>query len=91
MIFLYQSNIDWFYVMNWSVIKAYPVRFEYPKIWYFQVINPEASNVKLLGTKVEINLRKAEPGKWSALEVPQCIKKEEEADGDINTDGVDAL
>lgn len=55
------------------------------------VINPEASNVKLLGTKVEINLRKAEPGKWSALEVPQCIKKEEEADGDINTDGVDAL
>jgi len=34
------------------------------------VIDPEGSNVKLLGTKCEINLLKAEPGTWSKLELP---------------------
>ncbi|KAL3889524.1 hypothetical protein ACJMK2_001862 [Sinanodonta woodiana] len=35
------------------------------------VIVPEKSNVRLLGTKVEINLRKAEAFSWSTLELPQ--------------------
>ncbi|KAK7497406.1 hypothetical protein BaRGS_00011450 [Batillaria attramentaria] len=34
-------------------------------------INLESSEVKMLGTKVEINLRKAEPFSWPSLEVPQ--------------------
>ena len=33
-------------------------------------MDPVRSNVKLLATKVEVNLRKADPGKWSALELP---------------------
>ena len=36
-----------------------------------QVIDPEHSNVKLLGTKVEINLKKGEPMKWSKLELSE--------------------
>jgi len=34
----------------------------------FQIIDPEKSSVKMLGTKVEINLKKMEPGAWPALE-----------------------
>ena len=34
-----------------------------------QVIDPEKSQVKVMGSKVEINLKKAEPGSWSALEL----------------------
>lgn len=34
------------------------------------VIDPAQSSVKLLGSKVEINLRKAEAGSWSTLEFP---------------------
>ena len=36
----------------------------------FQVVDPEKSQVKMLGSKVEINLRKAEPGSWPTLELP---------------------
>lgn len=32
------------------------------------VIDPTKSSIKLLGTKVEINLKKLEPGSWSSLE-----------------------
>ena len=35
------------------------------------MVDPERSGVKLLGTKVEINLRKAEPGSWPTLEMPR--------------------
>ncbi|KAK7106933.1 cysteine and histidine-rich domain-containing protein 1-like [Littorina saxatilis] len=34
------------------------------------VIRPEESEVKLLGTKVEINMKKAEPFHWPSLEIP---------------------
>ncbi|XP_013421490.1 cysteine and histidine-rich domain-containing protein 1 isoform X2 [Lingula anatina] len=34
------------------------------------VIDPQKSNVKMMGTKVEINLKKAEPGSWAKLELP---------------------
>lgn len=33
------------------------------------VIDPEKSQVKVMGSKVEINLKKAEPGSWSVLEL----------------------
>lgn len=35
-----------------------------------QIIDPEKSSVKLMGPKVEITLRKAEPGAWGSLESP---------------------
>jgi len=34
------------------------------------IIDPATSNVVLLGTKVELNLKKLEPGSWSSLELP---------------------
>ncbi|XP_060085235.1 cysteine and histidine-rich domain-containing protein 1-like [Ylistrum balloti] len=40
-----------------------------------EVIDPSKSDVKLLGTKVEINLRKAESCSWASLEMP--VQKEE--------------
>ncbi|GFR93741.1 cysteine and histidine-rich domain-containing protein 1 [Elysia marginata] len=36
-----------------------------------QAINPSMSHVKLLGTKVEINLKKAEAFSWPTLELPE--------------------
>lgn len=36
----------------------------------FQEIIPEKSSVKMLGTKVEINLKKAEAFSWPTLEFP---------------------
>ena len=43
-------------------------------VLFFQVIDPGRSKVKMLGTKVEINLRKAEPGSWKDLELPPASK-----------------
>jgi len=34
-----------------------------------QVIDPSKSRVNLMGTKVEVNLKKMEPGSWSSLEL----------------------
>ena len=51
--------------------------------FFFQVINPTTSAVKLLGAKVEVNLRKAEPGSWQTLEqlpVQPPEKKDEDDD-----------
>jgi len=33
------------------------------------VIDPSKSRVNLMGTKVEVNLKKMEPGSWSSLEL----------------------
>ena len=38
------------------------------------MIDPEKSNVKMLGTKVEINMRKSDIGSWSTLEFPSEVK-----------------
>ena len=50
------------------------------------MIDPEKSSVKLLGTKVEINLRKAEPGSWPLLEMPQ---QQPQANGDSDSEEPD--
>lgn len=42
---------------------------------FFQEIIPEESNVKMLGTKVEINLKKAEPFSWADLEYKPPVEK----------------
>lgn len=46
-----------------------------------KVIDPSLSSVKLLGAKVEVNLRKAEPGSWPTLEkIPMEEPKPAEKD-----------
>lgn len=35
-----------------------------------QIIDPSGSNVVLMGSKIEVNMRKAEPGSWPSLEMP---------------------
>jgi len=37
------------------------------------VIDPDKSRVNLLGTKVEVILKKMEPGSWSSLELSKPI------------------
>jgi cysteine/histidine-rich domain-containing protein 1 len=37
----------------------------------------KASQVSMYGTKVEIKLKKAEPGSWSRLEIPRTTTTEE--------------
>lgn len=39
-----------------------------------QAIDPSLSHVKLLGTKVEINLKKAESFSWPTLELPESLE-----------------
>ena len=36
---------------------------------FVQVIDPSKSSVKMLGTKVEVKLKKFEPGSWPSLEM----------------------
>jgi len=40
-------------------------------VFYFQPIIPDQSTVKLLGTKVEVILKKAESFSWPSLELKQ--------------------
>ncbi|CAH1799897.1 unnamed protein product [Owenia fusiformis] len=54
------------------------------------IIDPAACNVKMLGTKVEVNLRKAEPGSWPNLELPPPKQQQEETSKDIDTQDVDS-
>ncbi len=53
---------------------------------FVQVVDPERSQVKMLGAKVEINLRKAEPGSWSNLERPKqkTTTTEEESEEEVD-------
>lgn len=43
-----------------------------------QVISVEQSSASMLGTKMEIKLKKAEPGAWSKLDFPRDEPKKEE-------------
>lgn len=53
------------------------------------VIDPQKSSVKLLGTKVEINLRKMEPGSWSSLELaPQTTQTPSSAESSNQPDTI---
>ena len=66
------------------------IRFTFSKpdlniVFMFKVVDPEKSQVKMLGSKVEINLRKAEPGSWPTLELP-VDKAVVKSDTDINDD-----
>lgn len=37
-----------------------------------QIVDVENSQVSMYGTKVEIKLKKAEPGSWTRLDVPKA-------------------
>ena len=50
-----------------------------------QVIDPACSKVNMLGSKVEISLRKAEPGSWPTLELPPRPVVTEERDNTLDT------
>ncbi|KAL3280197.1 hypothetical protein HHI36_017697 [Cryptolaemus montrouzieri] len=51
------------------------------------VVDVEKSKVTMYGTKVEISLKKAEPGSWSRLDIPRSIvEPEKEAKEKQNTD-----
>ena len=52
----------------------------------FQVIRPESSGVKMLGTKVEVNLKKAEPFHWPSLE----MQPEKPASSEPDTNDADS-
>lgn len=63
------------------------------------IVNVDESNVTMFGTKVEIKLKKAEPGAWAKLEVPrkesenECKNKEAEGKEAVDslTPQVDAV
>jgi cysteine/histidine-rich domain-containing protein 1 len=42
------------------------------------IVDVKASQVSMYGTKVEIKLKKAEPGSWSRLEIPRTTTTAEE-------------
>lgn len=44
--------------------------YMYPCLVSLKVIDPEKSNVKMMGTKVEINFKKADSCSWTTLEMP---------------------
>ncbi|XP_064473037.1 cysteine and histidine-rich domain-containing protein 1-like isoform X2 [Ornithodoros turicata] len=50
------------------------------------VINVEKSSVQFLGTKTEIQLKKAEPVSWKYLYLPKAKPKEADQDSDCNLD-----
>lgn len=53
------------------------------------IVNVEASQVSMFGTKVEIRLKKAEPGSWTKLEIPRNTTST--SSGDKKPDSVDKI
>ncbi|XP_044762492.1 cysteine and histidine-rich domain-containing protein [Coccinella septempunctata] len=50
------------------------------------IIDIEKSKLTMYGTKVEVSLKKAEPGSWPRLEVPRSTQCDPEIDGDTDKD-----
>lgn len=42
----------------------------------FQVINVESTSASMMPSKVEIKLKKAEPGAWAKLDFPRAAPKQ---------------
>lgn len=60
--------------------------FRYNKLClYFQVIDVSKSSASMLGTKVEIKLKKGEPGAWSKLDFPRSEPKKEAEEPKVQT------
>lgn len=48
------------------------------------VVEVEGSIASMLGTKLEIKLKKAEPGSWTKLDIPKAVQKVEEKEEVMN-------
>ena len=57
--------------MHDSFISVLFLHSHTPFCFVFQLIDPAASSVQLMGTKVEIKLKKAEALSWNVLSVPR--------------------
>lgn len=55
-----------------------------------RVVDLEGSSVKMMGTKVEITLKKAEPGSWSDLILRPTASVEADATAEDNLDTIEA-
>jgi len=57
------------------------------------IVEVEASSASMLGTKMEIKMKKAESGSWAKLDIPRALPKEEKQEEAITQaeDQVDAL
>lgn len=53
------------------------------------MINVDESSVCMYGTKVEIKMRKAEPGSWTKLNIPREMPKKIE--NNKTTENIEAL
>ncbi|KAK9884774.1 hypothetical protein WA026_009004 [Henosepilachna vigintioctopunctata] len=97
------------YDINESIIKLNPIRL-YSNLFFPQekvsflldlelrgVVDVQKSKVAMYGTKVEISLRKAEPGSWSELSIPKVtsedkVTSKEKSSGEQEiTSGFDAV
>lgn len=60
-----------------------------------QIIDVESTTVQMLPTKVEIKMKKAEPGSWAKLDFPRTCDAQENIenneDNDSIVDRVDAV
>ena len=43
-------------------------------MYLFQLIETGESSCMLTGTKIEVKMRKAEPGHWSKLDIPRPVR-----------------
>ncbi|CAH2108378.1 unnamed protein product [Euphydryas editha] len=55
------------------------------------VIDVSKSSASMLGTKVEIKLKKGEPGAWSKLDFPRCESKKEVEEPKVQTEEDDSV
>ena len=60
------------------------------KNFSFQIVDIEQSAVNMLPTKVEIKLRKKEPGSWAKLDFPRQQKSLPEESGEPDSNNISA-
>ena len=61
-----------------------------------QIISPEKTFVSMMGSKIEIQLHKPEPGSWTKLQIPKVNKElpmevDVQAEEEAEAECVDAL
>jgi hypothetical protein len=49
------------------------VLFRLKRFFYFRLISVEETTASFLGTKVEIKMKKTEPGSWAKLNFPRHV------------------
>lgn len=59
--------------------------------YFIQVVDVDASQITMYGTKVEIKMKKAEPGSWSKLGTPVETQRPQKTPMDQITPAVEAV